>query len=96
MNMNMNLNLDFKKLKFSPEQIKKVVPLIVGVGLIALFAYTGLTIRQAITALPDDSQATAATVTKFDKQTIASIKKLTVVSGQTDISNLGTTSPFGQ
>lgn len=95
--MNLSMKIDFKSIHFTQAQLRRALPPIVGVLLVALFAYTALTIRAAITAVPNDAQTTTATtIPTFNKATIASIKSLTVVPAQTNISNLGTSSPFSQ
>jgi hypothetical protein len=94
--MNLNMKLDLKSFRFTQAQLRRALPPVVGILLVALFAYTAFTIRAALTAVPNDSQTATTTVATFNKATIASIKALTVVPDQTNITNLGTSSPFSQ
>jgi hypothetical protein len=94
--MNMNLNLSLK-----PADLAKLLPALkqaqgylVGVVLIAVFAYTAWVVNAALNVAPAAAQAAAPTVT-FDKATIQSLKNLSAVQGNVPTGSLGSqSSPF--
>ena len=95
MNMNLKLDLDIKKIL---PMVQKFQPYIFGVALVAVFAYTAVTVNQALDVKPADPAtvvaAPAPAKVTFDKTTIAAVKKLDVVEGTVDPGALGTHDPF--
>lgn len=94
--MNMNLNLSLK-----PEDLKKLLPILrkaqpylVGIALIAVFAYTALVVNAAINTKASTATIPAEPKISFDKATIDSLKSLQGVPGTVTTGTLGGGSPF--
>jgi hypothetical protein len=92
--MKLKLNFDYKK--YLP-LLQKLQPIVVGVVLIGVFAYTALIVNQALNVKPAETASPTIPKVKisFDKKTIESVKSLNVVPGQVPASSLGKTDPFG-
>jgi len=92
----MNLNLSLK-----PADLAKLLPVLkraqgylVGVVLIAVFAYTAWVVNAALNVQPSAAPVAAPGIT-FDTTTINSLKSLSVVQGNVPTGTLGSqNSPF--
>jgi hypothetical protein len=92
--MNLKLNLNYKAIL---PVLRKLQPVLFGVGLIAVFAYTSLIVNAALNVEADPAVAAVpdpAAKIIFDKNTIASLKNLDVVEGSVPTGDLGKDDPF--
>lgn len=96
--MNLNMNLSLKDVKLNPKQLvallRRAQTLVVGIVLIALFAYTALVVQRAINVKASD--VTPVPVTVYNQTTIDQLKSATAVDSSTPASGIGESSPFGQ
>ncbi|HEX3082294.1 MAG TPA: hypothetical protein VHQ86_03500 [Candidatus Saccharimonadia bacterium] len=99
MNMDLKLNLDLKNLdlkKLLPV-LKMLQPYLVGVALIAVFAYTSYVVNNALETKADPNATAAQPAAPriiFDQSAITTIKNLEVTQGQVPTGDLGTSNPF--
>lgn len=89
-----------KRLKPILKLIGKSRGLLLTLAVIGLIAYTAHQLSQLVTARPDPAYIEAEKTKideqriRFDPKTVEAVRNLRVVSGQTDLSNLGKADPF--
>jgi hypothetical protein len=94
--MNKDLKLNLKLPKFSTELLRKWLPYVMSVILVALFLYTALLVKSATTVAAADTPDTAAHAVKpIDHKALNLVNNLLAVPVQPDLSNLGKSDPFG-
>ena len=94
--MNKDLKLNIKLPKLSPELLRKWLPYVVSVVLVAVFLYTALLVKSATTVAAADAADTPAHAVKpVNRQALNLVNNLLAVPVQPDLSNLGKSDPFG-
>lgn len=90
--MNLKLNLNLKQLL---PILSRVLPLVIGVALIGVFGCTAWIINGALNLTPGLATSTPQPKITFDKKTIQYVQSLKSVPGQTGVTSVGKTNPFG-
>lgn len=94
--MNKDLKLNLKLPKLSLDLVRRWLPYVVSLALVAVFLYTALLVKSATTV--EASEATDAAshpVKPIDRQALNVVNNLLAVPVQPDLSNLGKSNPFG-
>lgn len=90
--MNLKLNLNLKQLF---PRLSRALPLVVGLALIGVFGYTAWVINGALNLSPGLATSKPQPKITFDKKTIQYVQSLKSVPGQTGVTVVGKTNPFG-